>query len=372
MKLSPHLSSFSWVLLSAGAAIIAATPAHRLAANPVSGLEDANNGRALEAILAKDPATRDAVAARAEALGLALVEVAVGPETDRVTELRVAGGGRAFSDCDEGAGCPPMLVIPRSPPGFKIGSPPDEADRLASENQTEVSVPAFAIGARPVTVAEYKACVAAEACPPPEWLEPGGQHNIETGISRYYAVLGEHLTGPNQPVVGVSHTDATAFAAWLAKKTGHRYRLPSEAEWEHAARAGTTTAYWWGNDPPGPDRVRAACTDCGSEWDMKALAPAQAFDPNPWGLYNVHGNVWEWTADLFCDDYASGPKDGSARMQDDCAPVGNRPPARGVYSMRGGSSFFPAKSMRSAMRLRQLPDFRNISVGLRVARDLAP
>ena len=265
-----------------------------------------------------------------------------------------------------------MVAIPASPPGFMIGSPPDEADRLESEKQTEVSVPAFAIATRPVTVAEYKACVAAAGCPPPEWLEPGGQHNIETGTSRYYAVLGEHLTNPGQPVVGVSQRDAVAFAEWLSETTGHTYRLPSEAEWERAARAGTTTAYWWGDEPPGPDRVRAVCSDCGSEWDLKALAPAEAFEPNPWGLYNVHGNVWEWTADYFCDDYASGPKDGSARVRDDCAPVGNRPAARGVHTMRGGSAFFPAKSMRSAMRLRQLPEFRNVSVGFRVARDLAP
>lgn len=368
----PHLSPFARVLVAA-MLLVGALPVKAVRAEAQGmAAEAAQDGQALEAILEANSGAKKQVAARAEALGLALVEVAVGPASKPVVELRIAGGGKPFADCKPEAGCPPMVAIPAAPPGFMIGSPPGEADRLDSEKQAEVTVPAFAIATRPVTVAEYKACVAGGGCDQPEWLERGGQHNIETGTSRYYSIMGEHLTGPAQPIVGVSHFNAVQFVEWLSEETGHTYRLPSEAEWERAARAGTTTAYWWGDEPPGPDRVRAVCTDCGSEWDKKALAPAQSFDPNPWGLYNVHGNVWEWTADLFCDDYASGPKDGSARTTDDCAAVGNRPPARGVYTMRGGSAFFPAKSMRSAMRLRQLPDFRNISVGFRVVRNLAP
>jgi formylglycine-generating enzyme required for sulfatase activity len=168
----------------------------------------------------------------------------------------------------------------------------------------------------------------------------------------------------------VSFVDATAYAAWLSAKTGHAYRLPSEAEWEFAARAGTTTAYWWGDDLPSDGKIRAACSACGSEWDGKAPAPADAFEPNPWGLRNVHGNVWEWTADFYCEDYASGPKDGSPRITDDCAPVDDQLPSRGLRSMRGGSAFYSARVMRSGMRARNVPDFRNFSVGFRIARDL--
>ncbi len=298
------------------------------------------------------------------------VNVQIGTGASIRTEAWTAGNARKFSDCQPD--CPPMVVVPDSPPGFRIGSPPQEDGRIDDEIPTAVSIRAFAIGARPVTVAEYKACVAAGGCAPPEWLEPGGQHNIETGSSRYYLNLGSALTGPDQPIVGVSHGDATAYAKWLGERTGHRYRLPSEAEWEYAARAGTTTAYWWGDKLPADGVVRAACVGCGSEWDGKAPAPAGAFAPNPWGLYNVHGNVWQWTADFYCDDYTSGPKDGSPRVTDDCAPVGDRPPARGVRSLRGGSAFYPANAMRSAMRVRNVPDFRNFSVGFRVARDLAP
>jgi formylglycine-generating enzyme required for sulfatase activity len=321
-------------------------------------------------MLSDDPKARDLVAARAIELGLALVPVRVGAPGQETTELRVAGGGRPFQDCADA--CPAMVVVPPSPKGFKIGSPESEPNHTDDERQIDVSLPAFAIGATEVTVAEYKACVAAAGCKPPEWLEPGGQHNIETGASRYYRNLGDNLTAPGQPIVGVSFDDATAYASWLAAITGHTYRLPSEAQWEFAARAGTRTAYWWGDTLPADGIVRAACVGCGSEWDGKAPAAADAFAPNPWGLFNVHGNVWEWTADFYCDDSASGPRDGSPRLTDDCAPVGDQPPARGVRSMRGGSVFYPAKVMRAAMRARNVPDFRNFSVGFRIARDLAP
>jgi formylglycine-generating enzyme required for sulfatase activity len=330
----------------------------------------AKDGAALEAILSADEQTKDLVAARAADLGLALLSIRVGESGKETTELRVAGGGKPFRDCE--AACPSMVVVPPSPKGFKIGSPESEPYHTDDETQVEVSVPAFAIGATEVTVAEYKACVAAGGCKPPEWLEPGGQHNIETGSSRYYRNLGDNLTAPEQPIVGVSQADATAYAAWLTSKTGHSYRLPSEAQWEFATRAGTKTAYWWGDTLPADGSAHAACVGCGSEWDAKAPAPANAFAPNPWGLFNVHGNVWEWTADFYCDDYASGPKDGSPRLTDDCPAIGDQPPARGVRSMRGGSVFYPAKIMRSAMRARNVPDFRNFSVGFRVARDMSP
>jgi formylglycine-generating enzyme required for sulfatase activity len=332
-------------------------------------VQAAKNGAGLEAILSAQPDSKTLVEARARELGLALISIRIGLLEKEVTEVRVAGGAKPFRDCEDA--CPAMVVVPGSPKGFRIGSPESEPHHTDDEAQVEVSVPAFAIGATEVTVAEYKACVAAGGCKPPEWLEPGGQHNIETGASRYYRNLGDNLTAPGQPIVGVSFDDATAYAAWLTSRTGHTYRLPSEAQWEFAARAGTQTAYWWGDTLPTDGVVRAACIGCGSEWDGKAPAAANSFAPNPWGLFNVHGNVWEWAADFYCDDYASGPKDGSPRLTDDCPAIGDQPPARGVRSMRGGSVFYPAKVMRSAMRARNVPDFRNFSVGFRVARDLS-
>jgi len=171
----------------------------------------------------------------------------------------------------------------------------------------------------------------------------------------------------------VSHIDATAYAKWLSSHTGHAYRLPSEAEWEYAARAGTKTAFWWGDDVPAEgEPPKAACQGCGSAWDMKSAAPPDAFPASPWGLRNVHGSVWEWTADLYCEDLARRPRDGAPRLVDDCEPVDGRAPARGVYTLRGGSSFYAAKTMRAAMRVRNVPDFRNFSVGFRIARGIGP
>jgi len=355
--------------LAAGMAMLV-LPAELCAADRAAEVSVAVDGPALEAILAADPAMTDAVAKRAAEIGLAVISFPAGSGAAAPAVQRVAGGAKPFRDCEEV--CPAMVVVPASPKGFKIGSPETEAGHLDDEKQVEVTVPAFAIGATAVTVAEYKACVAAGGCKPPEWLKPGGQHNVETGSSRYYRNLGDNVTAPGQPIVGVSFDDASDYAAWLSAKTGRVYRLPSEAQWEFAARAGTRSAYWWGDTLPNDGIVRAACDGCGSAWDAKAPAAADAFRPNPWGLFNVHGNVWEWTADFYCDDYAAGPKNGSPRRVDDCPARTGERPARGVRSMRGGSTFYPAKIMRSAMRARNVPDFRNFSVGFRIARDLAP
>lgn len=261
-----------------------------------------------------------------------------------------------------------MVVVPGAPDGTMIGSPPEEDSRQSDEQQHRVRLRSFAIGAFEVAVEEYQACVEAKGCRPPEWLEPDGPHNIQTGTSRYYKNLGSALTDARQPIVGVSHDDAVAFAAWLSGKTGKAYRLPSEAEWEYAARAGSSTAYWWGSAPAGLDKPRANCRGCGSKYDGRSPAPVDSFEPNAWGLYNVHGNVWEWAADVYCEDYAAGPTDGSPRLTDDCP----KPGPKGLRVLRGGSAFFEPGLMRASVRLRNKPDFRSFSVGFRVARDIAP
>ena len=350
------------------AVLFASAPSH--AAGGAAEIASATSAAALEAILTVSPQDKDAVAARARKLGLTVLSFPAGPKDQHTETTRIAGGANPFRDCEKD--CPALVALPPSPKGFKIGTPESERDHMEDEIQVEVAIAPFAIATLETTVAEYEACVADGGCKPAEWREPGGQHNIETGSSRYYRNLGDNLTAPGQPIVGVSFNDATAYAAWLSAKTGHDYRLPSEAEWEFAARAGTTTAYWWGDTLPVDGTPRAACKGCGGEWDGKAPAPANAFAPNAWGLHNVHGNVWEWTADFYCEDYASGPRNGAPRSADDCAPVDDQPPSRGVRSMRGGSVFYSPKVMRSGMRARNVPDFRNFSVGFRVARTLEP
>lgn len=281
-------------------------------------------------------------------------------------ESRNEGVGTVIRDCDEPA-CPELVVIPGAEKPITLGSPASEAGRIDNEVQHQRTIKGFAIGKTEVTVAQYRACVDAGGCRPPEWLEPGGEHNIETGRGLYYKNLGSAVTDANAPIVGVSFADATAFSAWLSQKTGKSYRLPSESEWEYAARAGTSTAYWWGDEPNMPDgAARANCRGCGDGDRKLAPEPVTTHAPNPWGLFNVHGNVWEWAADFYCEDQSTGPADGTARATDDC-PQRDAPNLR-VF--RGGSAFYGPEKMRSASRLRNFPDFRNFSVGFRVARDL--
>lgn len=161
----------------------------------------------------------------------------------------------------------------------------------------------------------------------------------------------------NQPVVNVSWLDATAYAAWLSKETGQNYRLPSEAEWEYAARAGTNTAYWWG-DELYPNR--AVCDGCGTQWDAQQPAPVGSLPANPWGLLDMNGNVDEWVQDCYLENYQNYPKDGSAYSEPRCA----------YRSMRGGSWFDIDRVVRSASRYRHPADTSRNAWGFRVALDL--
>jgi hypothetical protein len=163
----------------------------------------------------------------------------------------------------------------------------------------------------------------------------------------------------NRPVINVSWTDAVGYAEWLGEQTGESYRLPTEAEWEYAARAGTTTRYWWGDDIKYKGEVWANCGGCGSDWDAVRTAPAGSFKANPWGLHDTAGNVWEWT----CSAYAGG-YDGSEQR---CAGKNNASARRVI---RGGSWADGPGSVRSASRARSSADGRYGPLGFRLAQDL--
>lgn len=278
----------------------------------------------------------------------------------------IAGSGTPFRDCQDQAVCPQMLVVPSTDRSIELGTIESVEERSDEKKVRRVTIEAFAIGMYEVSVREYMSCVAAGACREPEWRETGSQFHIETGGNNYYKRLGGNLSGDGFPIVGVSWTDAVAYAAWLAKTSGQPYRLPTDAEWEYAARAGTRTIYWWGDQEKPGGKVMAACRGCGSDVDGVNNAPADSFAANPWGLHNVHGNVWEWVQDFYCIDFQSGPADGSARAADDC-PVRD---GANLHVLRGGSSFYEARFMKASVRLRNFQDFRNFSVGFRVARDL--
>jgi formylglycine-generating enzyme required for sulfatase activity len=161
----------------------------------------------------------------------------------------------------------------------------------------------------------------------------------------------------DRPVVAVSWDDARGYTSWLSRETGRSYRLPSEAEWEYAARAGGRGSYWWGF---GLEENRAVCFDCGSAWDNRSTAPVGSFKSSPFGLHDTAGNVMEWVADCYQAGYDDAPRDGRARTDGPC-----------TYRVaRDGAFNKPSASMRTYVRARFVPGTRLDMLGFRVARDL--
>jgi formylglycine-generating enzyme required for sulfatase activity len=253
-------------------------------------------------------------------------------------------GPLVFRDC---SGCPEMVRIPGG--SFLMGLPHNEVEERMVEvqgpyatvdeerPQHTVQVPSFSIGKYEVTFNEWDACVAGGGCK---------KHPSDKGWGH-----------GRQPVINVNWDDTQQYVSWLSKKTGHRYRLPSEAEWEYAARAGTTTAYYWG-EYAGDDN--ANCGECTSQWTDRA-APVGSFPPNPWGLHDMGGNVFQWTEDCWNNSYSHAPSNGSAWTTGDCAR----------HVLRGSSYRVVSSVMRVASRSRNLDDNTDNTdndTGFRVAR----
>ena len=197
-----------------------------------------------------------------------------------------------------------------------------------------VTVPAFKLGRHEVTFAQWDACVADGGC--------NGYSPDDMGWGR-----------GNQPVIYVSWDDAHSFIRWLNSKTDGNYRLPTEAEWEYAARAGTTTEYSWGDDI-GSNRANCDNDYCGDSWDY--TAPVGSFPANPWGLHDMHGNVYEWVQDCWNNNYEGAPIDGSAWTDGDCSLRVARDGSWGTY-------------LRSFARYRDGRPTRDAGLGFRLAQD---
>ncbi|MCW8890206.1 MAG: formylglycine-generating enzyme family protein [Sedimenticola sp.] len=161
----------------------------------------------------------------------------------------------------------------------------------------------------------------------------------------------------SRPVVNVSWEDAKAYVEWLSRRTDQRYRLATDAEWEYAARAGTRSRYWWGDDP---EPYRANCAECNSLWDGEKSAPVGRFPPNPLGLHDTAGNVFEWVEDCWVDNFSELSLDGRVPEQAEC----------GKRVIRGGAWSFPVKEVRSANRWRDFPTRSSDDTGFRVVREL--
>ena len=159
------------------------------------------------------------------------------------------------------------------------------------------------------------------------------------------------------PVYNLSWLDSQQYAKWLSKKTGKKYRVPSEAEWEYAARAGTKTEYWWGN---AVGEGKANCKNCGGDWNRKRPAVVDSFAANAFGLQGMNGSVWEWVADCWYDSYKGAPADGKARQRSDCQS----------RVLRGGSWRNDGGYARSASRFNYDHDVRYVLNGFRVARNM--
>jgi formylglycine-generating enzyme required for sulfatase activity len=162
------------------------------------------------------------------------------------------------------------------------------------------------------------------------------------------------------PVINVSWEEAKQYARWLSRVTGKEYRLLTEPEWEYAARAGSITPYYWGDDA---GKNHANCDGCGSQWDNKQTALVGSFKPNAFGLYDMAGNASEWVEDVWHDNYNGAPTDGSAWLQGSDA-------SRRV--VRGGSWGNSPQILRAASRTWNLTGNWEVNLGFRVARTLTP
>ena len=200
-----------------------------------------------------------------------------------------------------------------------------------------VTVPVFSMGKYEVTFAQWDTCVAYGGC--------GVYRPDDEGWDR-----------GNRPVINVSWDDAQSFIDWLNNKTGGIFRLPTEAEWEYAARAGNTTKYSWG-DSIGHNR--ANCEGCGSRWDDDRTAPVGSFSANAWGLHEIHGNVREWVRDCWNDSYVGAPSDGRAWTSGDCSQ----------RLFRSGSWYDLSEWVRSSSRAKNSRSSQFSNLGFRLARD---
>jgi formylglycine-generating enzyme required for sulfatase activity len=264
-----------------------------------------------------------------------------------------------------------MVVVPAG--SFTMGSPENEEGRNKDEGpqRTVKIAKPFAVGKLEVTRDQFEAFVTASGFKVADkcFVWTGSMLEEQSGSFRK---PGFDQTG-NHPAVCVSWDDAKAYAEWLSKKAGKPYRLLSEAEWEYAARAVTEAKpqprYYFGNDAKelcgyanGADRSTSFSwknTEC-DDGVGEGTAESGHYKPNPFGLYDMHGNVWEWVEDCYKDSYAGAPSDGAASTSGDCS----------LRVLRGGSWNYDPELLRAAYRIRYQPGFRSGSVGFRVARTL--
>jgi formylglycine-generating enzyme required for sulfatase activity len=250
---------------------------------------------------------------------------------------RAPGAVTEFKDC---ASCPHMVVVPAGE--FTMGSPPVE-QQAEAQHRVTIATP-FAVSKFEITFDEWNACIS-----------DGGCDNARPND--------EGWGGGRHPVIHMSFDLAKTYVAWISRKTGKPYRLLTEAEWEYAARAGTTTTFAFGDTlSPGSANYNASTDGSGpSEENRQKTMPVGSFSPNAFGLHDMHGNVSEWVEDCFHNDYtAQAPADGSAWVEGNCTG----------RVLRGGSWEDSDAELRSAARVGEYRYNSSYVDGLRVARGL--
>ena len=240
-----------------------------------------------------------------------------------------AGSVATMKDCDV---CPVMVAL--SPRPFTMGSNnSDPSERPA--HKVALHAP-FAIGKHEVTVGQWNQCVRASVCP---------------------AMPSLGNVPDNLPMRDISWDEAQLYLKWLGTVSGKPYRLPTEAEWEYAARGGTATRYWWGNEMKGGN---SSCEGCGEPWNAERPPPAGSFRANPFGLNDMNGSVWEWVQDCWHSTYKGAPADGSAWVDGSCQ----------ARVIRGGSWRENGSYMLSTTRFKYDASVRQSQNGFRAARSL--
>lgn len=274
---------------------------------------------------------------------------------------------KTFRDCST---CPRMVVVPAGK--FVMGSPADENGREDDEGpEHQVNIASFALSATEITRAQFLRFAkktkykAGDTC----WTMEEGGVKERQGDWRSL----NYSQAVNSPIGCINWHDASAYANWMSKVTGKRYRLPTEAEWEYAARGKTSTARYWGNDPNAgcayanvADQTAQKIIRGASSWSVHKCidgfvftSPVGSFKPNAFGLYDMLGNVWEWTADSYHDSYVSAPADGRAWLGDNEMRV-----------LRGGSWNNGPRNVRPAVRNSYEPERRFSFFGIRLARSI--
>lgn len=273
-----------------------------------------------------------------------------------------------------------MVVVPAG--NFMMGSPEGEAGRSSNEGpRHRVTFDrGFAMSETEISVGQFRQFVEATGYRTDAervgwsrtYSASSGRIDRSNNVTWEFDYMGSRADA-NKPVIHVSWNDAVAYAEWLSARTERDYRLPSESEYEYSLRAGSQTPYWWGNGTP--DEVVENLTGDGDisttrrRWNVGfdgysdghwGPAPVGSFEPNPFGLYDMGGNVMSWVEDCWHDSYARAPGDGSAWVNPGCE--------RRV--LRGGNWSATPAMARSAFRLLSQSDSRDARVGFRVARDL--